>query len=274
MWWWSAGVHGDVDGVDLMDLGASVALLEGDVCGHGPSGRNAGFCESLWMSAEPLRGRLGMARRAHSWTPRAVPWATSEPGAGTRTWTPGSTSPDTSAFPPPPRSTRWGRARWRPPPPSQHPTRGGVDAAGPARLPLPALPAPRAHPRLRQPPPPRLAMGLRRRLIERGAQERESSQSGPAGRGGRWTAEAGQAAPGGGRGACPGPRRAGSELARACRHLHPRVLTEPVPDVLEEIGWTGGECVTDGHTLVHFRTTRDGRIVSAGAAGGPRSAPA
>jgi glycine/D-amino acid oxidase-like deaminating enzyme len=39
------------------------------------------------------------------------------------------------------------------------------------------------------------------------------------------------------------------------------VLTEPVPDVLEEIGWTGGECVTDGRTLLHyFRTTRDGRI--------------
>jgi glycine/D-amino acid oxidase-like deaminating enzyme len=40
------------------------------------------------------------------------------------------------------------------------------------------------------------------------------------------------------------------------------VLTEPVPDVLEELGWTGGECITDGRTLVHyFRTTRDGRIV-------------
>ena len=40
------------------------------------------------------------------------------------------------------------------------------------------------------------------------------------------------------------------------------VLTEPVPDVLEEIGWTGGECITDGRTLLHyFRTTRDGRIV-------------
>ena len=32
--------------------------------------------------------------------------------------------------------------------------------------------------------------------------------------------------------------------------------------MLEEIGWTGGECITDGRTLVHyFRTTRDGRIV-------------
>jgi hypothetical protein len=41
-----------------------------------------------------------------------------------------------------------------------------------------------------------------------------------------------------------------------------RVLTEPVPDVLEQIGWTGNEPVTDLRTLLHyFRTTEDGRIV-------------
>jgi glycine/D-amino acid oxidase-like deaminating enzyme len=39
------------------------------------------------------------------------------------------------------------------------------------------------------------------------------------------------------------------------------VITEPVPDVLEELGWTGGECITDSRTLLHyFRTTRDHRI--------------
>jgi glycine/D-amino acid oxidase-like deaminating enzyme len=39
------------------------------------------------------------------------------------------------------------------------------------------------------------------------------------------------------------------------------VLTEPVPDVLEEIGWTGGECITDCRAMVHYmRTTPDGRI--------------
>jgi glycine/D-amino acid oxidase-like deaminating enzyme len=40
------------------------------------------------------------------------------------------------------------------------------------------------------------------------------------------------------------------------------VLTEPVPDVVAELGWTGGECITDGRTLLHyFRTTRNGRIL-------------
>ena len=49
-----------------------------------------------------------------------------------------------------------------------------------------------------------------------------------------------------------------SRLSVTSSHI---VLTEPVPDVLEQIGWTGGECITDGRTLLHyFRTTRDGRI--------------
>jgi glycine/D-amino acid oxidase-like deaminating enzyme len=39
------------------------------------------------------------------------------------------------------------------------------------------------------------------------------------------------------------------------------VLTEPVPELLEEIGWIGGECVTDSRALIdYFRTTPDGRI--------------
>jgi glycine/D-amino acid oxidase-like deaminating enzyme len=39
------------------------------------------------------------------------------------------------------------------------------------------------------------------------------------------------------------------------------VLTEPVPELLEEIGWTGGECITDSRALIdYFRTTPDGRI--------------
>jgi glycine/D-amino acid oxidase-like deaminating enzyme len=39
------------------------------------------------------------------------------------------------------------------------------------------------------------------------------------------------------------------------------VLTEPVPELLEEIGWTGGECITDSRTLIdYFRTTPEGRI--------------
>ncbi len=43
------------------DPGTRVAVLESGVCGHGPSGRNGGFCESLWLSAAALRTRFGDA---------------------------------------------------------------------------------------------------------------------------------------------------------------------------------------------------------------------
>ena len=39
------------------------------------------------------------------------------------------------------------------------------------------------------------------------------------------------------------------------------VLTEPIPDRLAAIGWTGGEGITDSQTMVdYYRTTADGRI--------------
>jgi glycine/D-amino acid oxidase-like deaminating enzyme len=47
------------------------------------------------------------------------------------------------------------------------------------------------------------------------------------------------------------------------------VLTEPVPELLEEINWTGGEAITDGRMFVHyFRTTNDGRVLM-GSGSGP-----
>ncbi|MEA2321464.1 MAG: hypothetical protein QOD81_1314 [Solirubrobacteraceae bacterium] len=40
------------------------------------------------------------------------------------------------------------------------------------------------------------------------------------------------------------------------------VATPPIPERLGEIGWTGGESVTDSQMMVaYYRTTRDGRIV-------------
>lgn len=47
------------------------------------------------------------------------------------------------------------------------------------------------------------------------------------------------------------------------------VLTEPVPELLEEVGWTGGEAITDGRMFLHyFRTTEDGRVLM-GSGSGP-----
>ena len=47
------------------------------------------------------------------------------------------------------------------------------------------------------------------------------------------------------------------------------VLTEPAPELLAEIGWTGGEAIVDGRMFLHyFRTTNDGRVLM-GSGSGP-----
>ena len=47
------------------------------------------------------------------------------------------------------------------------------------------------------------------------------------------------------------------------------VLTEQVPELVERIGWTGGESIVDGRMFVHYcRTTRDGRVLM-GSGSGP-----
>ncbi len=60
-------------------------------------------------------------------------------------------------------------------------------------------------------------------------------------------------------------------MPRFHRNIVPRgtyiAVTEPAPDRLEEIGWTGGEGLADWRTaLRYFRTTADGRIAFGAAA--------
>ena len=256
--------------------GIRVLLLEGGVCGHGPSGRNGGFCESLWFSAPALRERFGDAAA------RALLDASSETVSAIGAW---CRDNDVDAW--------FDQSGYL-----CASTGPAFDGAAPTAVAAAAaLGAPEAvaglHGRARSasgstrpssgaacscptsPPssPARLALGLRQRLIERGVRDlRALARAGARVRGG--------AGCGGtawrGRETRAGRVRAGAAVlavgpsARSIAPLRSRlsvtsshiVLTEPVPDVLEEIGWTGGECITDGRTLLHyFRTTRDGRIV-------------
>ena len=130
--------------------------------------------------------------------------------------------------------------------------------------------------------PARLAFGLRERLLARGVRIFEGSRvralrsdRGPPGAvaetaGGRVRAGAAVVAVNAAAGALAPLRR---RLTVASSHI---VLTEPVPDVIEALGWTGGEAITDGRALLHyFRTTRDGRILFGwGRAGAWAAAPA
>ena len=45
-----------------LESGIDVVVLDASVCGHGPSGRNGGFCETLWGDLPTLREHAGDER--------------------------------------------------------------------------------------------------------------------------------------------------------------------------------------------------------------------
>jgi glycine/D-amino acid oxidase-like deaminating enzyme len=259
---------------ELLESGATVALLEGDICGHGPSGRNGGFCESMWLSAPALREGFG-DRPA-----RALLDASSAAVGAIGQW---CREQEVDAW-----FDQSGYLCVSTAPAFDEVGRAAVEAAAQLGAPerVQEMSAEQIRRRCHSPvfrrgvyipdfatvQPARLALGLRRRLIERGALVFEGSRvrdlsSQPSRNG---------ATPGVTAETASGRVQAGAAVlavgpaARSLHQLRSRltvtsshiVLTEPVPDVLADIGWTGGECITDGRTLIHyFRTTRDGRIV-------------
>jgi len=246
--------------------GIRVLLLEGGVCGHGPSGRNGGFCESLWFSAPALRARFGDEAA------RSLLDASSETVTAIGAWCEDNDVDawfDQSGY----LGVSTGDA-------FDDVGLDAVEAASGLGRPdaVRDLTAEEVRERVDSPvfrrgvlvpdfatvQPARLALGLRARLLERGVEILENSRvvSLDAARSvtarterGSVRAEAAVLAVG------PSSRSfrpLRSRLSVTSSHI---VLTEPVPDVIDEIGWTGGECITDGRTLLHyFRTTRDGRI--------------
>jgi glycine/D-amino acid oxidase-like deaminating enzyme len=133
--------------------------------------------------------------------------------------------------------------------------------------------------------PARLARGLRRVLIERGVTIHEGT---------RLVGIDGQARAGGGAGAAgpvelrtdaggvPGRIRAEQVVLglnawaagwpwsdrRLVTWSSYIVLTEPIPERLAELGWTGGEGLCDARFSLHYlRTTADGRIAIGGGGG-------
>jgi glycine/D-amino acid oxidase-like deaminating enzyme len=241
---------------------ARVVILDAAQCGTGPSGRNGGFLSSLWLS-RPLMAEQYGERRARelceasaetvklvaawceaqevdAWVHEAphlvISCAPAQDGASAGAvdgehvvaLSPAETRAvcDSPVF------------------------RGGVATRSGATV-----------------QPARLAFGLRERLLGRGVRIFEGSRVRAlhVDRGGGVVAEAA-----GGRvraGAAALAVNAASGQVRRLRHRltvssSHIVLTEPVPEVIEQLGWTGGEAITDGRALLHyFRTTRDGRIL-------------
>ena len=122
--------------------------------------------------------------------------------------------------------------------------------------------------------PARLARGLRRVLLERGVAIHEGTRAtgiavdGPVTvRAGDLRLRADHAVLAVNAWAAGWPRHRSALVAWGSY----MVLTEPAPEALERIGWTGGEAITDSRFTVHyFRTTPDGRVAfgaGVGAAG-------
>jgi glycine/D-amino acid oxidase-like deaminating enzyme len=263
---------------------ARVVLLEADVCGRGPSGRNGGFCNSMWFSLPNMRRRwgdeaaLGVARAARDAVDGVEVFCDEE---GVDAWFRRGGYLQVSTAPAQDRV-------WDEPLAACHEL--GEDCVQPltpsevaARCASPAFRGGAFYRDAATVQPARLAFGLRERLLSAGVEIYEhspvrrlagdasdfhhsgvgSKSDAPAGGAVRaWTdrgsVRAGAAIVAIG-GAAKAPRAPLREaLTITSSHI---VLTEPVPDLLEEIGWTGGECITDCRTMLHyFRTTPDGRI--------------
>jgi len=248
---------------------ARVVLLEAEpVCGHGPSGRNGGFCNAMWFSLASMRDRWGEEPALQ--VAQAAEQAVARIGAfcedlAVDAWFRPAGYVQVSTAPA--HDGAWGRAlqacRELGVPEMLQPLSAAEIAE---RCQSPAFRGGVVSPTSATVQPARLALGLREQLLAAGVEIYESSsvssfQEGDDGveaktpggsvRAHRAVLAIGSAAKNRG-----GPLR--SRLTVASSHI---VLTEPVPEVLEKIGWTGGDCITDSRALLHyFRTTPDGRI--------------
>ena len=242
-----------------------VVILDAAVCGHGPSGRNGGFCETLWSDAATLRENAGDAAAL------AVCRASEDAVRGIAAWCEANDVDAWFREAPMLRvaTTESQLGSWD--------EVVGAAAALDAAEEVVALSADEVRSRCASPrflggvlyrlnatvQPARLALGLRARLLERGVRIHERTEVTSLGREGVAETRVGRVRAGSvalaTNSATAGFHGYRRSLAVASSHI---VLTEPVPDVLDELGWTRGEAIVDSRTLVHYtRTTRDGRIV-------------
>lgn len=246
---------------------ARVVILEAGRCGFGPSGRNGGFVNSMWFSLPTLRTlfsdeqALAICRAAGDSISAIGSWCEEQDVDAWFTYggyLQASTSPrfDDSWAAVVAACEELGVGDM-------------VESLGPdgtaAHCASPLFRTSAFYPQAATVQPARLAAGLRTRLLEAGVEihehspvdelvERDGEVVLRVG-GVRMRAGAAVLAAGGSLLRFRPLRRA---LTATSSHM---VITEPVPELIEELGWTGGECVTDSRAMVHyFRTTRDGRI--------------
>ena len=248
-----------------------VALLEAEICGAGPSGRNGGFIHGYWASLASLRGLLGdagalqLAEAAEQIVPGVRAFAESR---GEDVWLREGGMLMVSAAPA--QDARIVRAV------EAAAAVGRADQA--VALSRDELARRVASPVFREGVfypdgatvhPGLLVRALRRAALDAGVELYEGT---PVQRVRDGVVEAA-----GGvvraREIVLGMNAALTGWSPASRNLTNFgsyvVLTEPAPGLVEEIGWTGGEAIIDARMFLHyFRTTNDGRVLM-GSGSGP-----
>jgi glycine/D-amino acid oxidase-like deaminating enzyme len=247
---------------------ARVVLLEAATCGSGPSGRNGGFVHGYWASLAglvSLLGRDSAAQLARAGE-RIVP-AVRALGAD-QVWL-----------------REGGMLMVSASPGQDSAVEQAVAAAADVGVPEQAVPltAEGVAERVRSPvfrrgvffpdgatvQPARLVRVLRRRVLSAGVELYEHSVATGLRNGVVTTSRGRVRAPEivvATNAAATGWRPVSRHVTNFGSYV---VLTEPVPELLEEIGWTGGEAIVDGRMFLHyFRTTNDGRVLM-GSGSGP-----
>jgi glycine/D-amino acid oxidase-like deaminating enzyme len=244
-----------------------VTLLEAEICGHGPSGRNGGFCHGYWAALPSLLSVLGeeqalaLARAGEQIVPAVRAWAEQR---GEDVWLREAGMLEVSAAPAQDAGVERAVAAAA--------GVGRTDQAVPLsreevaqRISSPVFRGGVFYPDGATVHPGLLVRALRSAALDAGVTVHEET---------RVTA----LRPGvpneletpGGTLRAPEVVLATNAGLTAWRPASPNltnfgsyvVLTEPAPGALEEIGWTGGEAVVDGRMFLHyFRTTNDGRVL-------------
>jgi glycine/D-amino acid oxidase-like deaminating enzyme len=245
----------------------SIAVVEAETCGAGPSGRNGGFLHGYWASlAElvPLLGRGGALQVARAGE-RIIPavrallddvWLT-EGGMLMVSASPAQDAAIDAAV----AAARDVGAEEQ---------AVALDADGVAEhIRSPVFRRGVFFPEAATVHPGRLVLALRRAVMDAGVDLREHSPVSGIRDGVVTTSRGRVQAPEivvALNAAATGWRPVARHVTNFGSYV---VLTEPVPELLEEIGWTGGEAVLDARMFLHyFRTTRDGRVLM-GSGSGP-----
>jgi glycine/D-amino acid oxidase-like deaminating enzyme len=251
-----------------------ITLLEAEICGHGPSGRNGGFVHGYWASLPGILPVLGeqraleLARAGEQIIPGIRAWAEA---SGEDVWLREAGMLEVSAAPAQDGAVEKAAGAGA--------RVGREDQAVPLtaeevaqRVRSPVFRSGVFYPECATVHPGLLVRALRRAALDAGVAIHEESPVTAVRAGSPNELET----PGGTlrapevvlatNAALTGWSPASRNLTNFGSYV---VLTEPAPEALAEIGWTGGEAIVDGRMFLHyFRTTNDGRVLM-GSGSGP-----